>query len=104
MRRPYVTSAHFARFAAGGGSVQSGRIDATVAGASFPHGVGVTGVTWVAQGTGGASAHRVKPALVTVAAGGVTGQRVTARVAGVLRLALRETNRQRHRLVTTLQL
>lgn len=98
MRRSRMTPAQFAWFAAGGRRVQSRGIDATVARASFPHGVGVTGITRVTEGTGGASTHGVKPAFVTVAAGGVTGQSVTAGVAGVLRLALRERDRQTERL------
>lgn len=51
-------------------------------------------VHWVAEATPAAplsSGDAVEPALVAVAAGGVTGQGVTAGVAGVLSLALRRT-------------
>lgn len=58
--------------------------------------VGV-GVSWVTEATPASSlssSSSVEPALVAVAAGGVTGQGVTAGVAGVLSLTLQRTREQ----------
>lgn len=73
--------------------VMSGGVDAAVVGASLVKKFGVS-VSWVAQVTPASSVSSspsVEPALVTVAAGGVTGQSVTAGVARVLILTLQRT-------------
>lgn len=74
--------------------VMGGGVDAAVVGAPFVEkfGVCVSGVTEAAPASSSLSpGSSVKPALVAVAAGGVTGQSVAAGVAGVLSLALWRT-------------
>lgn len=57
-------------------------------------GVSVGRVAKATPASSVSSSSSVEPALVAVAAGGVTGQGVTARVAGVLSLTLRTTRGQ----------
>lgn len=68
-------------------------VNAAVIGSPFVEKVGVR-VSWVAEATPApslSSSSSVKPALVAVAAGGVTGQSVAAGVAGVLSVTLQRT-------------
>lgn len=71
-------------------------VDAAVVRPPLVEKVGVR-VGWVAEATPASSlssSSSVEPAFVAVAAGGVTGQSVTAGVAGVLSLALQRTRAQ----------
>lgn len=71
-------------------------VDAAVVGPPLVEKVGFR-VGWVAEAnptSSLSSRSSVEPALVAVAAGGVTGEGVTAGVAGVLSLTLRRTRGQ----------